>query len=83
VPFTNLLPVSAGSSGILEVGKFSAASVRDELPSNWKSFTFKRIKKHTRYTLVKNNGNAVLEASSDRSASGLMRKIKIDLSKEF
>lgn len=77
VPFTNLLPVSAGSDEVLEVGKFSAASVKDELPSNWKSFAFKRIKKHTSYNLVEDNGIVVVKASSNRSASGLIRKIMI------
>ena len=81
IPFTSLLSLSSGSNEILDVGKFSASSVRDKLPSNWKSFEFKRIKKHTRYTLVKDNGIVVVKASSDRSASGLIRKIKIDLKK--
>jgi len=78
MPFTNVLQLSAGSNEILEVGKFSAASVQDELPANWKSFAFKRITKHTGYTLVKDNGIVVVKASSNRSASGLIRKIKID-----
>ena len=77
VSFTNLCPLSVGSNEILEVGKFSAASVRDDLPSNWKSFAFKGIKKPTRYTMVKDNGIVVVKASSDRSASGLIRKIMI------
>jgi hypothetical protein len=81
VSFTNLWPLSAGSNEILEVGKFSASSIKDELPSNWKSFAFKRIGKHTSYTLVKDNGIVVVKASSNRSASGLIRKIKIDLKK--
>ena len=78
VPFTNLLPLAVGSNEILEIGKFSSSSVKDELPSNWNSFTFKRIKKHTRYTLVKDNGVVVVKASSNRSASGLIQKIKVD-----
>ena len=80
-PFTNILPLAAGSNEILEIGKFSSSSVKDELPSNWKSFTFKHIKKHTRYTLVKDNGIVVVKASSNRAASGLIRKMKIDLKK--
>ena len=78
VSFTNLLPLSAGSNEILDVGKFSASSIKDALPADWKSFGFKRIKTHTRYTLVKDNGIVVVKASSNRSASGLIRKIKID-----
>jgi hypothetical protein len=79
VSFTNVLPLSAGSDEVLEVGKFSASRVTDELPSNWKSVEFKRIKKHTRYTLVKDDGVVVVRASSNGSASGLIRKIKVDL----
>jgi hypothetical protein len=71
------LRLSAESNEILDVGKFSASSIKDETPSNWKSFAFKRIKKYTRYTLVKDNGIVVVKASSNRSASGLIRKIMI------
>ena len=78
VPFTNLMPLSAGSKDILEVGKFSAASVEDELPAKWESFAFEGIKKHTNYILVKDSGDVVVKASSSRSASGLIRKISID-----
>ena len=81
MPLTNILPSSAGSNEILEVGKFSAASVEDELPANWRSFAFSRIKKHTSYSLVEDNGNVVVKASSSRSASGLMRKLRIDPNK--
>ena len=72
-----LVPLSAGSDEILDIGKFSVSSVKDELPSNWRSFAFKRIKKRTRYTLVKDNGIVVVKASSNRSASALIRKIMI------
>jgi hypothetical protein len=71
------LRLSVESNEILDVGKFSASSIKDETPSNWKSFAFKRIKKYTRYTLVKDNGIVVVKASSNRSASGLIRKIMI------
>jgi len=77
VTFTYVLPLLAESNQILDVGKFSASSVQDELPANWKSFAFKRIKKHTSYSLEKDNGIVVVKASSNRSASGLIRKIMI------
>jgi hypothetical protein len=35
-------------------------------------------KKHTRYSLVEDSGNVVVKASSSRSASGLVRRIRID-----
>lgn len=81
VPFTISLTLAVGSNEILEVGKYSASKVTDDFPSNWKSVAFKRIKKHTRYTLVKDNGVVVVKATSNRSASGLIRKIKVNLKK--
>jgi hypothetical protein len=81
IPFTSLLSLSTGSDEILDVGKFSTLSVKDELPPNWKPFAFKRIKTQTNYSLVKDKGVVVIKASSNRSASGLIRKIKFQLKK--
>ncbi len=62
----------------LEVGRFSKARIDDGLPADWKPFIFKKIKQHTRYSLVKDQGNIVVKAISRGSASGLIRKISID-----
>ncbi len=69
----------AGSPTLLEVGKFSAASEGNALPDGWKPLTFKKIEKHTVYQLVKDGGATVVKAVSEASASGLTRKIKINL----
>jgi hypothetical protein len=45
----------AFSQAVIEVGKFSAARAGDKLPSDWKPLTFKKIDKHTTYTLVKDD----------------------------
>jgi len=63
---------------IIEVGKFSAATVGQDLPDGWKPLTFKKIEKHTTYTLVKDDDAVVVKAVSEASASGLTREMKIN-----
>ncbi len=72
----------AQSPSVLEVGKFSAASVGAALPDGWKPLTFKKIGKHTVYTVVKDGDTAAVKAVSEASASGLTREITINL-KEY
>jgi hypothetical protein len=74
--------VSAQLQNVIEVGKFSAAAVGQALPDGWKPLIFKKIEKHTTYTLVKDNGIVVIRAVAEASASGLTREIKIN-SKEY
>ncbi len=70
--------VSAQPAEIIEVGKFSSAHAGSDFPSAWKPLTFKKVKQHTRYTLVADNGVVVVKAASNSSASGLIRKVEID-----
>ncbi len=70
--------VQAQSQTTIEVGKFSAATVGQKLPDGWKPLTFKKIEKHTTYTLVKDNDTVVIKAVAEASASGLTREIKIN-----
>jgi len=70
--------IYAQSGSVIEVGKFSDASVPDTLPAGWKPIVFKKIEKHTLYSLVKDDGTAVVKAVSEASASGLIRQIRID-----
>jgi hypothetical protein len=67
---------------ILEVGRFSAEIPGDGPPADWKPLTFKKIERHTRYRLVRLDGDVVVEAVSNAGASGLTREIRID-PKEF
>jgi hypothetical protein len=75
-----LLPyvVCADLPAVLEVGKFSAAKKGRTLPDGWKPLTFPKVPKHTAYALVKEGGVVVVKASSEASASGLTKEIKID-----
>ena len=70
--------ICAQSGPVIEVGKFSDAVVGDGRPPGWEPLTFKKIEKHTLYSLVKDDGTAVVKAVSEASASGLIRKIQIN-----
>ncbi len=79
IPLSNLSPSSsAQSQNVMEVGKFSAESIGNDLPSQWKPLSFKKIEKHTVFTLVKDGDTVVVKAVAEASASGLIREIKID-----
>jgi hypothetical protein len=69
----------ADSPSMLEVGKFSTAAPGENLPDGWKPLTFKKIEKHTVYTVVKDGDTVAVKAVSEASASGLTREIRINL----
>ena len=69
---------AADSSTVLDVGKFSANQAGSALPDGWKPLTFKKIPKPTLYELVKDGDAVVVKATSEASASGLVKEIKID-----
>lgn len=75
---TALVSLTAAIGTILEVGKFSDATPGDDLPPGWEPYVFKKIKRHTDYRLVSDNGTVVLKAASNAAASGLIRRIRID-----
>ncbi len=62
----------------LVVGRFSAARPGGSLPPEWKLLVFKKIERHTAYSLVEDGGTVVVKAESDASASGMIREIEID-----
>jgi len=66
---------------ILTVGDFSHANTGEILPRYWKPLTFEKIKAHTIYSMVEDQGRTVIKAHSKASASGLIRKIGIDVKK--
>jgi hypothetical protein len=71
-------PLQADIDLFLYVGTFSAESPAEALPPGWEPLTFQKVEKHTRYTLVKDDGVVAIKAESSASASGLIRKIRID-----
>lgn len=49
-----------------------SAPLANGLPEGWRPQTFKGIARHTRYTLVQEDGAYVVKAQADASASGLI-----------
>jgi len=70
--------IQAQSQETIEAGKFSADTVGQGLPDSWKPLTFKKIERHTTYTLVRDNDTVVIKAVAEASASGLIREIKVN-----
>ncbi len=68
----------AESPSVLHVGTFSSAEAGGPYPDSWKPLTFEKIKEHTEYSLVEDDGTVVVKAESHGSSSGLTREIAID-----
>lgn len=82
--FSTLLVLSistANAQEIIAAGKFSAAGEGKAPPPGWEPLTFPKIPKHTDYEVVKDGDSLVVKAVSEAAASGLTRKITVDLGK--
>jgi len=72
---------SVHAQDLISVAEFSSLNIEDNDFNGFEPLTFKKIDKHTKYSLVKVDGKTVVHAKTDDSASGLIKKIKIDLKK--
>ncbi len=72
------VPIQLNAGEDFYIGKFSTAKISEPLPEGWEPLTFGKIESHTRYSLVTENNITVIQAVSDASASGLIRKIRIN-----
>jgi hypothetical protein len=70
--------VHAADDSVIAVGRFAAMTPGAAVTGGWEPLTFKKIKAHTRYTLVEDAGHTVLRADSNASASGLVKKMSVD-----
>ena len=75
-------PLWAEGGSVVNVGTFSSDEPGPGLPDGWQPLTFKNIPKLTIYELVKDGEQVVVKATSEASASGLTKQVKID-PKEF
>jgi hypothetical protein len=76
-----LSPLAASADQAdLGVGKFSSQPTT-QVFEQWQPFEFSKIVNKTRYTHVQLEDEWVIKAESEQSASGLIRKIDIDLEK--
>lgn len=64
---------------LIQAGAFSKAVPEAVTPEKWEPFTFDNIDTHTSYQLVRLDGAVVVKAVTNQSASGLIRKMRIDL----
>jgi hypothetical protein len=71
-------PTGAQTDAVVEVAIFSHATVGQSVPDGWKPLTFKKIPAQTKYEVVKDGDMTVVKASSESSASGLTKAVKID-----
>ena len=62
----------------LAVATFSTSQPGSGLPAGWQPLTFKKVPKQTRYELVKDGESVVVKATSEASASGLIKQVRID-----
>ncbi len=73
-----IIPQQLQAREVFFAGKFSVVSPGKTLPTGWEPLIFKKINSHTRYSLIKDGDTLVVQAVSKGSASGLMRKIRVD-----
>lgn len=71
-------PVGALAEEMI-VGRFSALDPAGGLPEHWEPLAFPKIKRHTVYSVIPDNGRTVIKAFSEASASGLIRYLNIDV----
>lgn len=62
----------------VEVGRFSRRAAGAVLPDYWQPYIILPSKPRTEYALIRTDDGVALEASADRSASGKVRRIRID-----
>jgi hypothetical protein len=63
----------------VEVARFSAGMPGGALPPEWRPLVFKRFPRNTEYSLVEDGGRVVLRAEARAAASGLARRLRVDL----
>jgi len=67
---------------VLKIGLFSNEQIGNALPKEWDELSFKKIPQHTQYQLIQSSDKRiVIKATSNASASGLVKKVKINLKK--
>ena len=63
---------------VFVIDRFSGKLEDDGLPRGWKPLTYKKIKRHTKYSLEHENDNYFVKAESKMSASGIYKEVEID-----
>ncbi len=79
LPWISSAPALAPPAARIEVMRFSALSAGGRLPDALQPWVFEDQPRHTRYSLVADDGAVVLRAQANASTSGLVRRIRVDL----
>jgi hypothetical protein len=66
------------AQGPLEIGRFTPPAASGGLPDGWETLAFKKVPRHTRYSIVRDGERWVLRAESQAAASGLYRPLDLD-----
>lgn len=77
-----LVMTAAADDGAIAVARFSAATAGAPLPVEWQPLAFPKIPRQTEYRLVSVGDSVVVRADSRGAASGLVRRLRVDL-KQF
>jgi hypothetical protein len=73
-----LLPCPVCAQSGVEVARFSALRAGGPLPAWLAPYVFENQPKHTRFSLVEDDGRVVLRAEAHASTSGLIRQMRVD-----
>lgn len=76
-----LLAGAAAHAETIAAGKFSDGVAGSALAQEWQPLEFKKIERHTVYSLIDASGTVVVKAQSEAAASGLTRAVHIDPSR--
>jgi hypothetical protein len=59
------------------IDTFSSAAEANGIPKGWKTLSFKKIKRHTQYTVMQEEENFFVQAQSQNSASAIYKQVQI------
>ena len=78
-------PTLQEGTGRTELAPFSGAHPGGPLPYGWQTWVLSRFKRTTEYKLVRDaqGGDTVIEASADRAASGLVKLVDVEPTKQL
>lgn len=70
------------TGAVVPVARFSTLGAGETLPDDWLGWGLRSGKRPTQYSLVANGAGTALEAFADRAASGLYRRLRVDLRRQ-
>ncbi|MGH8760015.1 MAG: DUF3047 domain-containing protein, partial [Burkholderiales bacterium] len=73
------LSCAANAAEAPVLAPFSAAAPGASLPAPWKLTTLPGIRRHTRYSLVRDGDAVVLRADAEASMAGVAHPLKLDV----